>query len=236
MRELDLIEMRAYRAYLEAHPEEWSQLDQLCRISISRFYRDRAVFDRLAEGVIPSLIEAVLRPGERGLSCWSAGCASGEEPYTLRLIWALCLRKRFPEIDLAVFASDPDANLLRRAERACYPYSSLRELPAAWVREGFSKRGALFCLRPELRDSVTFRLQDIRVTSPTERFELVLCRNLAFTYFDESLQGQVLSRLRDRLRPGGVLVIGSHESLPAEPSGFVARESRLGIYERATSD
>jgi chemotaxis protein methyltransferase CheR len=236
MRELDLIEMRAYRSYLEAHPEEWCQLDRLCRISISRFYRDRAVFDRLAEGVLPWLIEAVLRRGERRLSCWSAGCASGEEPYTLRLIWAFCLRRRFSDIDLAVIASDPEANLLRRAERACYPSSSLKELPAEWVREGFSRRGALFCLQPELRDSVRFRLQDIRVSSPTERFELVLCRNLAFTYFDESVQRQVLARLRDRLMPGGVLVIGSHESLPAEPLGFVARESRLGIYERAMGD
>ena len=76
LRELDLTVMGAYRTYLEAHPEEWSHLDRLCRISISRFYRDRGVFDRLAEEVIPRLVETVLRRGQRELGCWSAGWMS----------------------------------------------------------------------------------------------------------------------------------------------------------------
>ncbi len=233
MHDLGLVEMRAYRTYLETHPDEWSRLDHFCRIPISRFYRDRGVFDRLAETVIPSLSRALLRRDRRELRCWSAGCASGEEPYTLRLMWAFRLQRWFPDIGLGVVATDADANLLRRAERACYAASSLKELPPEWVDRGFSRQGALFGLRPELRSSVAFRLQNIRVASPAERFDLILCRNLVLTYFDETLQRQVLSRLRDRLMPGGVLVIGSHESLPSEDLGFAARESRLGIYERA---
>ncbi len=128
MHDLGLVEMRAYRTYLETHPDEWSRLDHFCRIPISRFYRDRGVFDRLAETVIPSLSRALLRRDRRELRCWSAGCASGEEPYTLRLMWAFRLQRWFPDIGLGVVATDADANLLRRAERACYAASSLKEL------------------------------------------------------------------------------------------------------------
>jgi chemotaxis protein methyltransferase CheR len=231
VRELELAGVQEYSAYLEAHPTEWSRLDTLCRIPISRFHRDRAVFEQLVNVALPGLGREVLEAGGSELRCWSAGCASGEEPYTLALIWKLVGTDRLAGVSLRIIATDADPNLLRRARRACYRRSSLKELPDDWVARAFRRSGSLWCLVPEMRGGVEFRLQDIRSRAPRGPFDLILCRNLAFTYFDEELQHRVLSRIRSRLRPCGILVIGPHESLP-DADGFVPLGEQRGLYER----
>jgi len=94
--ELGLSDLDAYRAYLEAHPEEWVVLDGLTPITISRFYRDHGTFDLLTREVLPTLATLAREGGRNKLEVWSAGCASGEEPYTLAIIWELELAARFP--------------------------------------------------------------------------------------------------------------------------------------------
>ncbi len=231
LRDLGLPDAEAYRAYLATHPDEWGWLDTACRIPISRFHRNRGVFDCLATSVLPLLAERAQAAGQDELRCWSAGCASGEEPYSLALIWWLQLRQRFPDLSLRVMATDVDANLLERARQARYGPSSLKDLPPAWI-QGFTRCDGFFCLREELRKGVEFRTQDIRRDTPPERFHLILCRNLAFTYFDLDLQRRTASRLRERLEPGGVLLLGSHERLPRDSEGFAGLEGTAGLYER----
>ncbi|MFB3131394.1 MAG: CheR family methyltransferase, partial [Rhodothermales bacterium] len=92
MRTLGLDHTEAYRAYLEAHPDEWDVLDAMCRITISRFYRDRGVFDLLRATLLPQ--RAQRATDETTLRCWSAGCASGEEVYTLKILWLEDLQPR----------------------------------------------------------------------------------------------------------------------------------------------
>ncbi len=220
LRELGLADVAAYQAYLEGSPDEWRCLDALCRITISRFYRDRAVFDGLADVVLPTLAQAAVARGERELRCWSAGCASGEEPYSLSVLWLGRVQARFPLLHLHIRASDADAYLLDRARAGQYPSSALRELPADLRELGFETDGALCRLRPQVADAVELVREDLRGARPIEAFDLILCRNLAFTYFDDSLQREVLARLLERLRPGGGLVIGTRERLP-EGHGLV---------------
>ena len=186
--ELELDGFGAYRAHLEARPAEWAVLDRLCRVTISRFYRDRRVWDALHAELDPRAI-------------WSAGCASGEEAYTAALVW--------PEAD--VLATDADPALLERAARGCYPESALKELPSELRERGFDGR----CVRDEVKRRVTFVLHDVREPPPTGRFDLVLCRNLVFTYFAEELQLEVGRGLAAALAPDGVLVVGTHEVPPA---------------------
>ncbi len=154
--DLKLPDLFAYRAYLEAHREEWALLDSFCRIPISRLLRDRIVFDRLGTQVLPELAAAATARGERTLRFWSAGCASGEEPYSLKILWTLELASRFPNLSLAVIATDIDEGLLERARAARYRASSLRELPGAWVEKAFARSDGLFELRPEFRAGVEF--------------------------------------------------------------------------------
>jgi chemotaxis protein methyltransferase CheR len=186
----------AYRAYLEGNEEEWDVLAGLCRVTISRFWRDRAVFEALRDVVLPDLGPTV--------SAWSAGCASGEEPYSLVLAAAEA------RIEIHVVATDVDSALLERARRACYEESSLRDLPGDLRGRAFDDGR----LRPEYREPVEFLRHDVRHGAPGGPFDVALCRNLVFTYFADELQREVGRHLAHSLRSGGALVVGVHEALP----------------------
>ncbi len=230
-RELGLPDAAAYRAHLEAHPAEWERLDAMCRISVSRFFRDRGVFAALETQVLPALAASALAADRRMLRVWSAGCGSGEEAYSLAILWRFALASRFPGILLQIVATDADARVLERARRACFRASSLKEVPPERRVAAFERRGDLYCVRPELREGIEFRCQDIRKELPEGPFDLVLCRNLVFTYFDSGLQREALARILDQLGPGAALSIGLHESLP-DAAGLAPWPGARAVYER----
>lgn len=233
MAALGLEDAAAYRRHLSDHPEEWRTLDALARVTISQFWRDRAVFAVLAEQVLPDIATQVRARGGHGLRVWSAGCGAGEEPYSVVLAWRFGAQAAFPRLGLAVLATDADADQCRRARRACYAYGSLKELPAAWRDAAFVRREDAYCLEPSYRRVVTIEVQDTRRAMPAGRFDLVLCRNLVFTYFDEPLQRALLGRLAARILPGGALVLGIHERLPAHTGGFDPWHPRLPVFRRS---
>jgi chemotaxis protein methyltransferase CheR len=231
--ELGVPDLDAYRRHLLAHPEEWPRLDAMCRITISRFYRDRGAFDALCRDVLPLLAAEAAREG-RPVRAWSAGCASGEEPHTLRIAFDLDVARRVPGARLEIVATDTDPAVLRRAEVACYPPAALRELPAEWVRSAFEKLGDELCLRSAHRRSVRFLCHDVRDPPPNGPFDLVLCRNLVFTYFELGLQRRILDACFTVLRPQGFLMVGKPERPPAHPSltPYLPKE---GLFRRAAS-
>jgi len=232
-RALGLGDLEAYRAFLIETPAEWARLDAYCRIPISRFYRDRGVFDYLGLSALPELAERAAARGGRALRCWSAGCASGEEVYTLRVLWDLRVRPDFPGVRLRLLGTDADAILLRRAAAARYQGGSLKDLPAAWRDAAFTRDGEAFVLRPEFRRDIAFQEADIRRGQPDGPFDLVLCRNLVFTYFAPGLQEALQRAIAARLAPGGYLAIGAHERLPAEAGDLVPLAPKLPIYRKA---
>lgn len=231
--ELKLNSVSEYRDYLLKKREKWDTLDSLMRITISRFYRDKAVYDCLLQNVAPSIIRSSLLSGDKEVRAWSIGCASGEEPYTLSLIWALGLKDLAPDVRLCVIATDSDANMIRRAREGRYKWSGLKDLPRGWVEKAFNCTEDEFIPKKEYREGIEFYEQDVRYEVPDITFHLVLCRNLVFTYFDESLQKMVLERILTRLLPGGYLVIGIHESLPCDVKKLDSTLKDLGIYKMA---
>ncbi|MDH3263263.1 MAG: hypothetical protein OEM24_04630 [Paracoccaceae bacterium] len=235
MRNLGLPDTAAYRAFLEANPAEWPRLDAMCRIPISRFWRDRAVFDALASDVLPNLATAAAQRGQKTFRAWSAGAASGEEPYSLRLAWSLAAEPGFPGLDIEIVATEIDANLLARAEAGLYGRGSLKDLPPELNDGAFRPSNGLFELRDALRRDVSFLNQDIREEMPEGPFDAILCRNLVFTYFDAATQAALLPRLAQRLRPGGALVIGAHERLPDPAPGFAPWDGPKEIYRFSPS-
>ena len=213
-RELGLESFDEYRQQLAASPVEWSRLEALCRIPISRFYRDRGVFDALRGELLPLLSERALARGDAALRAWSIGCASGEEPYTLAMIWRFDVAHRFPSLDLRIVATDADEVMLERAHRGCYADGSLKLLPPDLRSQSFDDEAGLHRVRDEVRRHVTFERQDVRTTMPDGPFDLVLCRNVVFTYLEPSLQRTVAERLVERMVEGGLLVVGCHERAP----------------------
>jgi chemotaxis protein methyltransferase CheR len=211
--ELGLDGFAAYRRRLEVDPAEWRAFDECCHITISRFFRDKSVFEVLRERVLPD-IAARLAGERRADHVWSAGCASGEEPYTLKIVWDEEVARSVPGARLSIVATDIDGAMLDRARRGCFAPTSFRELPQHFVHQAFDREGALYCIRPHYREGVEFLHQDLRKEAPERLFDLILCRYVAFTYFAEALQRQVLTRLIDQLAPRGYLAIGTHEQLP----------------------
>ncbi len=232
---LGLAGPRAYREYLDQYPSEWEMLDDLCPITISCFYRDKAVFDFLGATLLPQLARDAHQHAARELRALSIGCASGEEPYTLKLAWHFHVAPIHREISLYIVATDVLPEMLERARQACYSSSSLKRLPEAWRAQAFERAENRYCLRAEFRQGIEFVRQDVRTTLPDGIFHLILCRNLVFTYYDEDTQRDIVARLLTRLPPGGALVIGRREILPSGIPGLTPwpGAERLGIYRRA---
>lgn len=232
MHQLHIDRFADYRAYLEEHPPEWGVLDALSRVTISRFYRDKAVFDFMESNVLPALAQQATDRRQESLRVWSAGSSSGEEPYTISLVWVLRLQSKFPRLRLEIIATDIEPNMNRRAKVACYLYSSLKNLPVDWREQAFVKQNELFCLKPEYRRDVQFVEQDVRMEMPGGQFDLLLCRNLVFTYYEEAQQRQILDRMLDGIQPGGALAIGIHEELPEDTKGFSLWSERLRVFRK----
>lgn len=209
---LGLSGFAAYRERLERDSQEWQVLDQFCHITMSRFFRDRGVFDCLRTSILPTVADRA-QSERRPARCWSAGCASGEEPYSIRMLWDIGLSRAGPNTEMSIVATDIDDALLARARKGCYGRTSLREVPPELIARAFEHAGSRFCIQKQHRDGVIFLKQDLRSEAPRGPFDLILCRYLAFTYFASSLQQKVLTAFAERLVPNGFLVVGSHEQL-----------------------
>ena len=229
---LGLSGVAAYEAYLEDHPGEWATLDNCCRITISRFYRDQGVFRLLEQLLLPELARTALLRGASALNCWCAGCASGEEPYSLAILWILRLQERFPKLRFNLIATDADEAILHRAQQGVYQASSLKELPPEFLTDAFARAEGGYRLKSPYGEAVQFLRHDLRHGTPGGPFDLILCRNCAFTYFEESLQREVLEAIWKAMLPGGLLIIGIHENLPPEAEGFVPWGQRSGIFRK----
>jgi chemotaxis protein methyltransferase CheR len=232
IRQLELADFDTYRDYLQTHQDEWPVVDHLCRVTVSRFFRDRVVLDHLRTDVLPALAQLAVNAGKKTLHGWSAGCAMGEEAYTLVLIWEKSTGNEFPQLDIKVIGSDIDALLLQRARRGCYAYSSVKALPQDWLESAFSLQGNRYCLKPELRSKASFIRQDIRNRGVSGPFHIIFCRNMAFTYFENALQLEILDYIHCNLVDGGALILGGHESLPEGYSGFEPWSGQRAIFRR----
>jgi chemotaxis protein methyltransferase CheR len=187
MRDLGLDNYSAYRARLEADPAEWRILDECCHITISRFFRDRGIFEVVRRQVLPAIAARAKRE-KRDAQVWSAGCASGEESYTLKILWDVEVASRYPSVSLSIFASDVDKAMLARAREGCFELTSLHELPSPLIEQAFDRLGLRYCVKPKHREGIEFLDQDLRTEMPARIFDLILCRFVAFTYFAVPLQ------------------------------------------------
>lgn len=236
-----LVRMRAcsvhtyaeYMAVLDRKPEEWEKLKDALTINVTRFYRNPETWDRLGQDLLPGLLQA--RSGR--LAAWSAGCSSGEEPYTLAMLCAeAAAAAGHPGWTerVRIAATDIDRESLERATTAVYPQAAFLEAPA-WITEKYCERvGESWRVRDEVRRMVTVRRLDLtRETIPTAAYDLIFCRNVVI-YFDRPMQERLFAQFAEALLPGGILVLGKVETLLG-----VARErltlvdARERIFRRA---
>ena len=228
--ELRLENLATYRSHLGQHAAEWPVLRAVCRVTISRFCRDRKVFEYLCQSLLPALAERAERRRFGLVRCWSAGCASGEEPYSLALAWCFGPAANMGA-RIRVLGTDIDRTLLERAASACYDPASLRELPPEWLSEAFTSEDGCRRLKPVLCRMVRFRQGDVVTDRVPGLFDFILCRNLVFTYFDAATAIRILERFRRSLYPGGYLLLGGHEHLPEHAQGWTSVPICRGLYQ-----
>jgi chemotaxis methyl-accepting protein methylase len=219
-----------YLLKVQGDPEEKSHLSKLLTVTISRFFRDREVFDTLEASVLPAILK---NREKKDLTVWSIGCASGEEPYSISLLWKEKCEKDFPNIRLSILATDINEKMLRRAEEGRYKKSSLLEAPKKIFDHYFKKEDDFFILHPSVRGNVMFKRHDILGEASFSGMDIVFCRNLAFTYFSKGSQIEVLKKIASGLNEKGYLVIGKDESLPlVYPTLFAPVFQADKIYQR----
>lgn len=228
--ELGLPNLDQYLLKVQKDPEEKSHLSKILTVTISRFFRDGDVFDALEASVLPDLIRNKM---DGRINLWSIGCASGEEPYSLALLWKNSFERDWPQVRFSVLGTDIDERMLQRAKDGRYKKSSLREVPEEILKKFFKKEGSFFILDPSVQKNVQFKIHDILRDNPFSGMDIILCRNLAFTYFSKESQMEVVKRIGFILNEKGYMVIGKEESLfPTFPTLFISLFPAQKIYQK----
>jgi two-component system, chemotaxis family, CheB/CheR fusion protein len=211
MQEVGIAEYADYLDLLEATPDEFEALFDTILINVTRFFRDPPIWDYLRDDVIPELLGRI---GENSsLRIWSAGCASGEEPYTLAMVLAEALGEAEYLERVKVFATDVDETELDEARHAVYDERRVTSVPEP-MRERFFERleDGSYMFRKELRRSVIFGRNDLTRDAPISRLDMLVCRN-TLMYFNSDAQQEILRRLHLALRDDGILILGKSETL-----------------------
>ena len=199
-----------YLDVLRSDGNERVRLAKDLLINVTRFFRDAKAFDFLAKTIIPELVRN--HPLERPVRVWIAGCSTGEEAYSLAMLFHEQIETATPAVSLQILACDVDADAIATARLGVYPDTIQTDVPADRLARFFTREGSSYRIVPELRAAVTFTVQDVLAASPTPGFDLVSCRNLLI-YLRPEGQAEAISLFHLALREGGILLLGNSESV-----------------------
>jgi two-component system CheB/CheR fusion protein len=224
---IDVADADRYIQMLHSDPGELALLAKDLLINVTSFFRDPKVFDLLAEKIIPDLVRS--HAPDQPIRIWIAGCSSGEETYSLAMLFREEISAAKLDIKLQVFASDVDADAIASAREGLYPDKIEADVSAARLARFFSKEEHHYRVLPELRAAVIFTVQDLLADPPFSRIDFVSCRNLLI-YLGPEAQLRVLTLFHFALREGGILLLGTSETAGAEEDRFKVISKSARIY------
>ncbi|MBX3221473.1 MAG: PAS domain-containing protein [Labilithrix sp.] len=216
-----------YIVHLERSPDELAQLFNLLLINVTSFFRDPAAWQALA-GRLPAIVGP---HADTPIRVWSAGCSSGEEPYTLAMVLCEALGEDVFSRRVKIYATDIDEEALALARLATYSPAALESVPAPLVERYFTPSGSDFVFRKDLRRDVVFGRHDLLTDAPIPRVDVLVCRNLLM-YFNAETQERLLERLQFASNPGGVLFLGKAEMLLSHGKIFSPVDLKLRLFTR----
>jgi two-component system, chemotaxis family, CheB/CheR fusion protein len=216
-----------YQAYLAEHPEEYVELFNTILINVTGFFRDRETWELVATEVIPQVLAE--RPPEAPLRVWSAGCASGEEPYTIAMLLAEALGEEAFKRRVKIYATDVDDDALSQARDAAYSAKQLESVPPELRVRYFQQQNHGFAFRNDLRRAVIFGRNDLHRDPPISRVDLLVSRN-TLMYFGAEVQQRILANYYFALNRGGFLVVGKAEALQSGRNFFVPYNLKRRIF------
>jgi two-component system, chemotaxis family, CheB/CheR fusion protein len=216
-----------YQAYLAEHPEEYAELFNTILINVTGFFRDKETWDAVAADVIPRLLEE--KGYDAPVRVWSAGCASGEEPYTVAMLLAEALGEEGFRRRVKIYATDVDEEALAEARDASFTPKQLEKVTPELRERYFTQTSHGYVFRNDLRRAVIFGRNDLHRDPPISRVDLLVSRN-TLMYFGPDLQQRILANFYFALTHGGFLVVGKAEALQSGRGFFVPYDLKRRIF------
>lgn len=210
MGHLNLGELADYEQYLQSHPEEIEQLYHALLIGVTRFFRDQAAFDELTQKVLPAIVE---NKGEgEGVKIWVCACSTGEEAYSIAILFDQYLQRNGLYFDIKVFATDVDGKAVEIAARGSYPADAFADLPADFLEGYFTQDADQYTIIPRIRRQIVFARHNVFKDPPFIKNDLITCRNLLI-YMNNPVQKKVLETFHFALKHKGFLFLGASENI-----------------------
>ncbi|HEY8599581.1 MAG TPA: CheR family methyltransferase [Thermomicrobiales bacterium] len=223
-------DLPGYLDYLDQHPEEYQQLISSFLIKVTQFFRDPELYAYLRATILPELIARAERR-ERELRIWSAGCATGEEAYSLAILVAEILGHDLRNWRIRIFSTDLDPEAINFARQGTYSPTAVAGMPDDLLERCFSSEDGVYQVRKHIRALTVFGQHDLGQRAPFPWVDLVVCRNVLI-YFTQELQHRALHLFAYSLREHGVLVLGKAESTSQLSEYFRLEHSQFRIYRR----
>ncbi len=222
-----------YIKLLQESPDEADILAREMLITVTNFFRDREAWDSLTEQVLRPLVRQ--KPPEAPLRIWVAGCATGEEAYTVAVVLSEQMEKDGRHHLLQIFATDLDEESINVGRRGVYPKSIATDVAPARLKRFFTEEGNNYKIKNNLRETIVFARHNLIKDAPFSKLDLVCCRNVLI-YLDASLQRRLIPMFHYTLNPGGVLFLGESESIGTFADLFTPVDTRHKIFRRKTME
>ena len=217
-----------YADVLDKDPAEYDKLFNDLTINVTSFFRDKMAFNVLKELVMPALAGR----GAKNIRVWSAGCSTGEEPYSIAMILLEFLNRDIGKWEITILATDIDLRALERAREGVFMAKDVEGIRPAWLERYFVPAGKGFSAKPVVRELVTFQTHNLGSDPPYQDVDLAVCRNVLI-YFMPTLQARVLKSFYKGLKQGGFLLMGKAEQPVGEAKGlFYCVDKKAKLYRK----
>ncbi|MEK6793989.1 MAG: chemotaxis protein CheB [Spirochaetota bacterium] len=220
-----------YVKFLQQTPEEVDALFRDLLIGVTNFFRDPEAFKALENEIIPALFSG--KRSDAVIRVWSPGCSTGEEPYSIAILLAERIEALKRDFRVQIFATDIDGQSIRTARAGIYPASIAADISPERLARFFTREpdGSAYCIHKSIRDMLVFSEQDVIKDPPFSRIDLISCRNLLI-YLGPELQKKIIPLFHYALNPGGILFLGTSETVGEFGDLFAAAERRSKLYKR----
>lgn len=205
-----------YLSLLKGSSDEMKEFLDSVTTNLTRFFRNTAHFQTFEHYVVPDLVEYKKKNGGRIIKIWSAGCSTGEEPYSL----AMVLKEILPaDFRVEIIASDLSLQSLMTAKEGFYPDSRMNGVPERYLKRYFDRKESGYRIKDEIKKMITFDYHNLKYDSGNSDFDIIFCRNVII-YFDEAAQQAVIDKFWKGMTKHSYLFIGHSESLFGMKTGF----------------
>jgi two-component system CheB/CheR fusion protein len=220
-----------YVRFMQENPKETEILFKELLIGVTNFFRDTAVWDKLKEEVLPEMIEKL--PNGTVMRAWVTGCSTGEEAYSLAIIFREVMDKikKNRNISLQIFATDLDMEAIEKARKGVFPSNIVTDVSPERLARYFINDNDGYRINAAIREMVVFAPQNVIKDPPFTKLDLLTCRNMLI-YMEPELQKKIIRLFNYSLNPGGIMVLGTAETLDPDVDGFQTIDPKLKIFKR----